>query len=191
MLKILFLELKRHRAVLKRTWFQQDCATAHTIILVSQWLKKNWWLSHCAACWVLVATSEPQPNSMCFLFLWGLLKAKVFSTFVLYLLMLKSRLRAKIAKIWKEMLQKLYENALLCFLHLYWKWWSSPPECYFQIKFISRKMANCSPFLYAFISFIFQGWIRYLSFCSGRTPGGTGENYQVFEISNHSSYSSM
>ncbi len=26
-------------------------------------------------------------------------------------------------------------------------------------------------FLYAFISFTFQGWIRYWSFCSGRTPG--------------------
>ncbi len=26
-------------------------------------------------------------------------------------------------------------------------------------------------FLYTFISFTFQGWIRYRSFCSGRTPG--------------------
>ncbi len=26
-------------------------------------------------------------------------------------------------------------------------------------------------FLYAFISFTFQGWIRYQLFCSGRTPG--------------------
>ncbi len=62
-------------------------------------------------------------------------------------------------------------------------------------------------FLYAFISFTFQGWIRYRSFCSGRTLGAlvktvkyskfriilgsASKNYQIFEILNHSCYSSM
>ncbi len=54
--------------------------------------------------------------------------------------------------------------------------------------------------LYAFISFTFQGWIWYRSFCFGRAPGARGKtvkyskfqiilgsaskNYQIFEISN-------
>ncbi len=63
------------------------------------------------------------------------------------------------------------------------------------------------PFLYAFISFTFQGWIRYGSFYSGRTPGAlvkiieyskfliilgsASKNYQIFEILNQSRYFSM
>ncbi len=39
-------------------------------------------------------------------------------------------------------------------------------------------------FLYAFISFTFQGWIRYRSFCSGRTPGALVKTitYSKFRI---------
>ncbi len=67
--------------------------------------------------------------------------------------------------------------------------------------------ARCLKFLYAFISFTFQDWIRYQSFCSGRTPGALvktikyskfwiilgsdSKNYQIFEISNYFRYSSM
>ncbi len=40
------------------------------------------------------------------------------------------------------------------------------------------------PFLYAFISFTFQGWIQYRAFCSGRTPGALVKTirYSKFRI---------
>ncbi len=48
------------------------------------------------------------------------------------------------------------------------------PKNFFLIetfsKFFFEKLTFFS-FLYAFISFTFQGWIRYQSFCSGRTLG--------------------
>ncbi len=40
-----------------------------------------------------------------------------------------------------------------------------------SIKWLGSKIINMEWFLYAFISFTFQGWIRYQSFCSKRTPG--------------------
>ncbi len=49
---------------------------------------------------------------------------------------------------------------------------------YFSKRSLSNPLAPLqggiyalADFLYAFISFTFQGWIRYQSFCSGRTPG--------------------
>ncbi len=46
------------------------------------------------------------------------LKANVFSTPVLDLSVLKNQIQIEIGKIWKEMLQKVYENALVRF-HIY------------------------------------------------------------------------
>ncbi len=76
---------------------------------------------------------------------------------------------------------------------------------------VPRFSVCVSPFraryLYAFISFTFQGWIRYRSGCSGRTPGAlvktikyskfriilgsASKKYQIFEISNYFRYSSI
>ncbi len=50
----------------------------------------------------------------CDFFLSGHLKVNVFSTPVPDLLMLKSRILAEIGKIWNEILQKVYENLLVC-----------------------------------------------------------------------------
>ncbi len=53
---------------------------------------------------------------------------------------------------------------------------SDRPSHFFSIRFLTRSASDhttvsLTVFLYAFISFTFQVWIRYRSFCSGRTLG--------------------
>ncbi len=68
------------------------------------------------ACCILVATLKHRALIPYDFFLWRHLKANVFSTFVPDLLMLKSQFQAKSSKTQEEMLQKVYENILVCFL---------------------------------------------------------------------------
>ncbi len=49
--------------------------------------------------------------------------------------------------------------------------WNQPRRLFECLESMSHRIECFSWFLYAFISFTFQGWIRYQSFCSGRTPG--------------------
>ncbi len=74
----------------------------------------------------------------------------------------------------------------------------------FYFSIFKLSILDC---LYAFISFTFQGCIRYRLFCCGRTLvapvktiqyskfqiilGSPSKNYQIFKISNYSRYSSM
>ncbi len=95
--------------------FQQDGATPHNTNSIIQCLEQKFGDCFIMQCVVFSWPLRSPDLTLCDFFLWGRLKANMFSTPVPDLLMLKSRKQAEIGKVWKEMLQKDNENALACF----------------------------------------------------------------------------
>ncbi len=111
----LFSGIEWCSVVLKQTWFQQDRATPNATNSVIRCLKQK-----CGYCFLAQGaafswSSWSHNLTLCDLFMWGYLKANIFLTPVPDLLTLKSRIQAEIGKIRKEMLQRVYENALALF----------------------------------------------------------------------------
>ncbi len=94
---------------------ESPCERCYSVIQCLKQIFGNRFTMWCAAFLGLFLSPEVTP---CDFFLLWHQKVNVFLTLVPDLLLLKSRIQAEIGEIWKEMLLKVYENALVRF-HIY------------------------------------------------------------------------
>lgn len=103
-------ELQRNRLVRRRLWFQQDGATAHTANGVMDFLRRKFRgrvISHFGD----IAWPARSPDlSICDFFLWGFLKARVYTNKPRTLDLLKEAIRQEIANLSPAMLEKVFDS---------------------------------------------------------------------------------